>query len=89
MALIKAEYLAWRAQRQGLSMRSWLVAVLTAHVQAGHVVVGLAASCVLGLRDDALAPGLGEPLRELSNQVFLFEEFLAREVMAKRPNLPL
>lgn len=53
------------------------------------MVVGLEASCLLGLRDDALVLGLGEPLREVSNQVFLLEEFLAREVMAKRLNLPL
>lgn len=84
-------YLAQGMVEQARAEVSRLVAALTPHVQAGRVVVGLEASCVLGLRDDALALalGLGDPLREISNQVFLFEEFLAREVMAKRLNLPL
>ncbi len=66
-----------------------MVTAITPHIAAGKVVVGLEASCVLGLRDDALALGLGEPLRNLSKQVFLFEEFLAKESMAKRLALPL
>lgn len=62
--------------------------VLTPHVEAGRVIVGLEASCVLGLRDDAQALGLGEALEKLSKNVFLFEEFLAKEIMAKRFKLP-
>lgn len=66
-----------------------LVTALQPHVAAGRVIVGLEASCVLGLRDDALALGLGEPLQAVSQRVFLLEEFLAKEIMAKRLELPL
>ena len=63
---------------------SRLVDALLPHVEAGRVVVGLEASCVLGLRDDALALGLGESLQKVAANSVLFEEFLAKEVMAKR-----
>ena len=66
-----------------------LAAALLPHVQAGRVVVGLEASCVLGLRDDAQALGLGESVATVGRQVLLFEEFLAKEIMAKRLQLPL
>jgi glycerol-3-phosphate dehydrogenase subunit C len=59
------------------------------HVQAGRVLVGLEASCVLGLRDDAQALGLGETVATVGRQVLLFEEFIAKETMAKRLHLPL
>ena len=44
---------------------------------------------MLGLRDDAQALGLGEAAATVGKQVLLFEEFLAKEVMAKRLILPL
>ncbi len=66
-----------------------LVAALLPHVQAGRILVGLEASCVLGLRDDARALGLGEDLDLVSRHTLLFEEFLAREATAKRLQLPL
>lgn len=66
-----------------------LVTALLPHVQAGRTVVGLEASCVLGLRDDARALGLGEALDAVSKHTLLFEEFLAREASAKRLQLPL
>lgn len=59
------------------------------HVEAGHAVVGLEASCVLGLRDDAQALGLGEPMARVGKSVLMLEEFLAKEGMAKRLKLPL
>ena len=62
---------------------------LLPHLEAGRVVVGLEASCVVNLRDDAQTLGLGEPVETMGNNILLFEEFLAREVMAKRLNLPL
>ncbi|MCB1821002.1 MAG: (Fe-S)-binding protein, partial [Candidatus Competibacteraceae bacterium] len=62
---------------------------LLPHLKAGRVVVGLEASCVVNLRDDAQTLGLGEPVETMGNNILLFEEFLAREVMAKRLNLPL
>ncbi len=66
-----------------------LVSALLPHVEAGRLIVGLEASCVLGLRDDAQALGLGEAVQTISRHTLLLEEFLARESMAKRLNLPL
>ena len=66
-----------------------LVDGLLPHVEAGRLVVGLEASCVLGLRDDARALGLGEALERIAGNVLLFEEFLAKELMAKRLKLSL
>lgn len=66
-----------------------LVDSLLPHVQAGRVVIGLEASCVLGLRDDAQALGLGETAALVGKSVLLLEEFLARESTAKRLHLPL
>ncbi|WP_085445397.1 (Fe-S)-binding protein [Magnetofaba australis] len=66
-----------------------MVDSLHPHVQAGRIIVGMEASCVLGLRDDAKALGLGEALNEIADKTLLLEEFLARETMAKRLNLPL
>ncbi|MFC3609280.1 (Fe-S)-binding protein [Stutzerimonas tarimensis] len=66
-----------------------LVRALLPHVQAGRLVVGLEASCVLGLRDDAQALGLGAEVEIVARQTLLFEEFLARESTAKRLHLPL
>ncbi|MNZ88653.1 Anaerobic glycerol-3-phosphate dehydrogenase subunit C [compost metagenome] len=66
-----------------------LVQALLPHVQAGRSIVGLEASCVLGLRDDAQALGLGAAVEQVAKQTLLFEEFLAREATAKRLELPL
>lgn len=82
-------YLAQGLVDQARYEVSRLVEVLTPHMEAGRIIIGLEASCVLGLRDDALALGLGEPLKNLSKIVMLFEEFIAKEIMAKRFKLPL
>lgn len=66
-----------------------LAAALEPHAAAGKLIIGLEASCVLGLRDDALALGLGEPVKALSKQVLLLEEFINKEIMAKRWQLKL
>lgn len=66
-----------------------LVDAFLPHVRAGRVVVGLEASCVVNLRDDAQALGLGDAVATVGDKILLFEEFLAREIMAKRLNLPL
>ncbi|HTH79818.1 MAG TPA: FAD-linked oxidase C-terminal domain-containing protein [Ramlibacter sp.] len=42
-------------------------------------VVGLEPSCLLTLRDEMLAMGLGPAARAVADNAFLFEEFLARE----------
>jgi Fe-S oxidoreductase len=51
---------------------------------AGTPIVGLEPSCILSLRDDHLKLGLGEDAVALSKQVYLFEEFIAREHDRKR-----
>ena len=51
---------------------------------AGIPVVGLEPSCILSLRDDHLKLGLGEEAVALSKQVYLFEEFIAKEHDRKR-----
>lgn len=66
-----------------------LLLALKEHADAGRMLVGLEASCVLGLRDDAQALGLGNLAADVGKQVLMFEEFLAKEAMAKRLTLPL
>ncbi|NEV63956.1 (Fe-S)-binding protein [Thiorhodococcus minor] len=66
-----------------------LVDAMLPDVEAGRMLVGLEASCVLGLREDAQALGLGEPMERVGKQLLLFEEFLAREAMAGRLDLSL
>ena len=51
---------------------------------AGIAIVGLEPSCLLTLRDEALAMGLGDKARAVSRQALLLEEFLAREAKAGR-----
>ena len=82
-------YLAQGLIDQARAEAGRLVRAVLPHVQAGHVVVGMEASCVLGLRDDAKALGLGEDLETVAASTLLFEEFLAKEIMAKRLDLPL
>ena len=55
----------------------------------GTPIVGLEPSCILSLRDDHLKLGLGEEAVDLSKQVYLFEEFIAREHDRKRLSLDL
>jgi FAD/FMN-containing dehydrogenase/Fe-S oxidoreductase len=45
-------------------------------------VVGLEPSCLLTLRDEMLAMGLGDTARSVADNAFLFEEFLGREAQA-------
>ena len=82
-------YLAQGMVDQARFEAARLVDSLLPHVQAGRVVIGLEASCVLGLRDDAQALGLGENAVLVGKSVLLLEEFLARESTAKRLRLPL
>ncbi len=66
-----------------------MLAALLPHVRAGRWIIGLEPSCLLGLRDDYLALGLGDDARALAERCLLLEEFLAREIMAKRLALPI
>ncbi|SEL42891.1 FAD/FMN-containing dehydrogenase [Roseovarius azorensis] len=62
---------------------------LIPYVRAGTPIVGLEPSCLLTLRDEFLTLLPGEDTRLLSENTFLFEEFLTRESRAGRLNLPL
>ncbi|HKQ10387.1 MAG TPA: FAD-linked oxidase C-terminal domain-containing protein, partial [Rhizomicrobium sp.] len=57
--------------------------------RAGVPIVGLEPSCLLTLRDEALAMGFGEMARLVSGQALMLEEFLAREAKAGRFALAL
>src|SRR4051812_5919643 len=59
-----------------------LLATLQPFVAKGIAVVGLEPSCLLTLRDEMTAMGLGEPAQALAKQSLLLEEFLAREAAA-------
>ena len=80
-------YLAQGMIKEAREEASRLVHCLKQQIDQGRVVVGLEASCVLGLRDDALALGLGDEAVDVSKKVFLLEEFLSKEIQAKRLNL--
>ena len=57
--------------------------------KAGIAIVGLEPSCLLTLRDETLAMGLGEKARIVSKQALLLEEFIAREAKGGRFTLAL
>jgi glycerol-3-phosphate dehydrogenase subunit C len=59
-----------------------LIAALWPYASQGQMIVGLEASCVLGLRDDAAALGMPDEmqakLQTVATRTLLLEEFLAR-----------
>jgi len=65
-----------------------LLSALLPHARAGRWVIGLEPSCLLSLREDHLALGLGDAARVVAERSLLLEEFLAKELMAKRLRLP-
>ncbi|KPF45767.1 lactate dehydrogenase [beta proteobacterium AAP121] len=68
---------------------SALLDALLPLASAGIAVVGLEPSCLLTLRDEALAMKLGPKAEAVAAQALLFEEFIAREVKAGRFALAL
>ncbi len=68
---------------------SALLDALLPLAEAGIAVVGLEPSCLLTLRDEALALGLGAKAETVAAQALLFEEFIAREMKAGRFALSL
>lgn len=73
------------ARREARRMQAALRPALV----SGIPIVGLEPSCILSLRDDHLKLGLGEEAVALSKQVYLFEEFIAKEHDRKRFQLDL
>lgn len=64
-------------------------AALRPAFEAGLPIIGLEPSCILSLRDDHLKLGLGDEAAALAKQVYLFEEFIAREHDRKHIQLEL
>lgn len=65
------------------------VSALRPHVEAGLPVIGLEPTCLINFREEYLALGLGVIAEQLAGQALMFEEFLSRELRAKRLTLPL
>ncbi len=55
------------------------LSVLAPFARSGVPIVGLEPSCLLTLRDEALALGFGDAAREVAGSAFLFEELIHRE----------
>jgi Fe-S oxidoreductase len=66
-----------------------LIDALLPLADAGVPIVGLEPSCLLTLRDEALAMRLGTKAETVAQQALLFEEFIAQESKAGRFALPL
>jgi glycerol-3-phosphate dehydrogenase subunit C len=66
-----------------------VINALLPHAQAGLPIVGLEPSCLLTLRDEYSALGLGDSVAVVAKQALLFEEFVARELSSGRMVLPL
>jgi FAD/FMN-containing dehydrogenase/Fe-S oxidoreductase len=77
-------YLATGMADEAKAQAGALVAALRPFAERGIAVVGLEPSCLLTLRDEALAMGLGEAAPIVAAQALTFEEFLAREARAGR-----
>ena len=77
-------FLAAGMVEQARAKLTALVDDLVPLAEAGIAIVGLEPSCLLTLRDEALAMGLGEPAKLVSRQALLLEEFIAREAKARR-----
>jgi Fe-S oxidoreductase len=66
-----------------------LLMALMPFVARGVPILGLEPSCLFTLRDEFLVMELGEDAKAVSENAFLFEEFLAREKKAGRLALDL
>ena len=66
-----------------------LLAALAPAVARGATIVGLEPSCLLGMRDEFLAMGFGEPASRFAQRALLIEEWLVSERRAGRLRLPL
>jgi Fe-S oxidoreductase len=66
-----------------------ILKALRPYVERGVAVVGLEPSCLLTLRDEYLAMGLGEEAVRLAGHALLFEEFIAAQADAGALRLEL
>jgi hypothetical protein len=58
-----------------------VVAALGPAIAAGTPIVGLEPSCLLSMRDELYSLGLGPEIGALGKNLYLFEEFIAREAL--------
>ncbi|MBX3653942.1 MAG: FAD-binding protein [Ramlibacter sp.] len=77
-------YLATGMVAEARARAGELVAALLPFAERGIPIVGLEPSCLLTLRDEALALGLGDAAQTVAGQALMLEEFLAREAQAGR-----
>lgn len=56
-----------------------VLAAFRGEIAAKTPIIGLEPSCLLSLRDELYSLGLGAEVGDLGKQLYLFEEFLARE----------
>ncbi len=61
-----------------------MLSVLLPHVEAGRPIIGLEPACLLAIRDDYKFLGLGDAADQVASHAILFEEFIAKEIAAKR-----
>lgn len=66
-----------------------IVKALAPAVAEGLPIIGLEPSCLLSMRDEFFSLGLGAEVSALTKNLYLFEEFLAREAQRKGLTLPL
>lgn len=64
-----------------------MVNALLPYAERGLPIIGLEPSCLLMLRDEYYMLGLGEPVASIAKSAVLLEEFLAKELDAKRLQL--
>lgn len=77
-------YLASGMVAEAKARAGALIDTLLPLAEAGIAIVGLEPSCLLTLRDETLAMGLGAKAETVAMQALLFEEFIAREAAAGR-----
>jgi Fe-S oxidoreductase len=75
-------YLSVGMVEQARAKAKEVIDSLLPFAEKGIAIVGLEPSCLLTLRDEMLVMNFGEAAQTLSQQAFLFEEFLAREAAA-------
>ena len=77
-------YLAAGMVSEAKTRLSALIHHLAPYAKEGIAIVGLEPSCLFTLRDEVLQMGLGESAQQVSQHAQLLEEFLAKELQAKR-----
>jgi FAD/FMN-containing dehydrogenase/Fe-S oxidoreductase len=56
-----------------------LLEAVRPHIEAGHPIVGIEPSCLLTLKDEMLAMGLGDEAEKLAGRAVMLEELLVAE----------